>query len=493
LHEGLDGPLSLDTQAGDDTVNAIPSTLPLVIFGGEGDDEINSGQGDDILFGDRGRVDYVNDQDEIVTRLGTSIAFIPTEAVGSATADTLTATGATFPTTFDGLEGLVVTLIPKDPETHPFQFRIIESNTANTLTVTENWEVIPTAVDYFYRISFFPEDQTDGVFRDPQVIWTIDPAVGGTDTVTSGGGADIVMGGAFGDFIDGDAGNDLILGDSVQLEGRTADITDPRFRTLSGTQIYSTLASNLAGADLVDDTAQNYRNPDGSVPSWARLQIRNLYHTEALQGAPDNSFGDDYIAGGGHHDVIFGQLGHDTIQGDGSIEFVSAGNYAAIGTLVGATRDPSNALLLNPSFEAATDGDDYIEGNGGNDVVFGGLGQDDIIGGSSNLFTLDAYDERPDGSDLIFGGAGTDAGRSDPGSPNGALVNQFHARDADVILGDNGDIFRLVGINHFDTGFLTFNYDLTSSFEDRGSLRIIPRAARLLDYTPGGPDFTPAV
>ncbi len=36
-----------------------------------------------------------------------------------------------------------------------------------------------------------------------------------------------------------------------------------------------------------------------------------------------------------------------------------------------------------PSTEAATDGDDYIEGNGGNDVIFGNLGQDDIIGGSS--------------------------------------------------------------------------------------------------------------
>ena len=34
-------------------------------------------------------------------------------------------------------------------------------------------------------------------------------------------------------------------------------------------------------------------------------------------------------------------------------------------------------------FEAATDGDDYIEGNGGSDSVCGGLGEDDLVGGST--------------------------------------------------------------------------------------------------------------
>ena len=30
-----------------------------------------------------------------------------------------------------------------------------------------------------------------------------------------------------------------------------------------------------------------------------------------------------------------------------------------------------------------TDGDDYVEGGGGNDVIFGNLGQDDLIGGTT--------------------------------------------------------------------------------------------------------------
>ena len=142
---------------------------------------------------------------------------------------------------------------------------------------------------------------------------------------------------------------------------------------------------------LVDGFARNYRNPDGSAPAWAEYEIKNLYHSATLEANPDNSFGDDYIAGGAAHDVIFGQLGNDTIQGDGSIEGELGGNPVL------AHRAPDNSLVLMASFEAATDGDDYIEGNGGNDIVFGGLGQDDMVGGSSDLFTLDLYTERPDG------------------------------------------------------------------------------------------------
>ena len=140
--------------------------------------------------------------------------------------------------------------------------------------------------------------------------------------------------GAFGDSIDGDAGDDLIFGDAVQLQWRGSDITNPitnpRFQRLSGTQIYSTAATNSSGGDLVDGSARDYRDPDGvTVPAWAHWLIQNLYHTAALQAAPDNSFGDDYIAGGADNDQIFGQLGNDVIQGDGSIDIVPLGTLPA--------------------------------------------------------------------------------------------------------------------------------------------------------------------
>ena len=68
------------------------STAPLVVFGWDGDDTITGGAGDDIVFGDRGRVDYIktvktdtdNDEhaatvlvDQIITRLGHSVPQNP--------------------------------------------------------------------------------------------------------------------------------------------------------------------------------------------------------------------------------------------------------------------------------------------------------------------------------------------------------------------------------------------------------------------------------
>ena len=57
-----------------------------------------------------------------------------------------------------------------------------------------------------------------------------------------------------------------------------------------------------------------------------------------------------------------------------------------------------------------------------------------------------------------------------------------------MILGDNGDIFRLVrvvaddGTDDAGTQFLTFNYDTYP-----GAIRLLPRAYTLLDYTAGSP------
>ena len=91
------------------------------------------------------------------------------------------------------------------------------------------------------------------------------------------------------------------------------------------------------------------------------------------------------MAGGAGDDQIFGQIGNDTIQGDGSITSKVDENPA---TLPVAAARVGGLLVVTPSFEDPSDGDDYIEGNAGSDVIFGNLGQDDIVGGSSNQFSL---------------------------------------------------------------------------------------------------------
>ncbi len=336
---------------------------------------------------------------------------------------------------------------------------------------------------------------------------------GADDAIFGSQGLDILIGGAGSDSIDGDEEDDLIFGDNVELRHRvvypanfsnvgTVDITNPRFETLIGTLIYSRTDqsasagvpvpfADTSGELLIDGTPRNYRDPD-AVPYWAEYIVENLFHTFAIEAGTSHvgTFGNDYIAGGVGHDVLFGQLGNDVLQGDGGIEGkVYGGDPVLAFRTPGGPTDPIGPLTIRPSFEAASDGDDYVEGGGGTDLIFGGLGQDDLIGGSSSLFTLDLRTERPDGADLIFGGAGTQADRDDDDRALGTSEAQRHARDADAIVSDNGNIHRLVGINHVDVGatakFLTFVYD------NYGTLRIVVRGVHLLDYTAGGPDFRP--
>jgi Ca2+-binding RTX toxin-like protein len=704
-----DGPVAVNLQLGDDSLDASDSDLGIVAFGGLGSDTLIGGEGDDILFGDRGRVDYFNEIGAIVTRLGDApepiTGFVTAQVVegtpGSGETDLFTIEdtgtklsggvpiGGSFPvadtdgneetgTEDIGLRGLYVDinngfgflqpvkLISGNDATHLF-LSTLETDAGFDLDLDLPGPVAENPAEY--RISTIPEDQTDGVVRDPTLLLTVDNALGDVDTIVAGGGQDTVFGGAGGDTIDagddedtvvGDAGRvdrkrgteasgdlvvfpprapeapmvptfvervrtiefgvggedvisggagadlifggakgdtihgndgtDAILGDNGETiyavgsaESLLTDLrtTDSTAGTTGIDDIHGDGGTDLAlggfradtihgGADadiLVGDAAEVLYGPDGITivsvetiqrshagngddrmhgdagddivsggsgsddldgganddlifgdnvllvlvpdsgnainPRFRQLGGATIYSASGeVQVAPTpaqrpggnpawgdwdftldqtfvaSHFGDDYIAGGAHDDQVFGQLGDDTIQGDGSIDFPSAGNYVAIGGRVGAIRDGSNALLLNPSFESGDDGDDYIEGNRGTDVIFGNLGQDDIVGGSSNLFSLTDYNLRPDGKDYIFGGAGTDAGRNDLGD----LAIIGHARDSDVILGDNGNIYRLVSAG--STAYLTFNYD------DYGAMKIVPRAAQLLDYTPGGPDYT---
>ena len=397
-----------------------------IIIGGHDGDIITAGDGDNIVFGDDGEIIYAGDGN--LARLD-----------------------RTSPAEFGGAD---------DITTGAGQDIIIGGRFGDTIDAGAGDDVVMAdhaTVEYVEGVAV--------------TITTTDTHIGGDDTVHAGDDDDVVIGATGSDAIDGGAGRDLLFGDSVTLDrsATLGDFRNPRFRALTGTQIYSVAPAN-AGQLLIDTNAY-YQDPRGPA-EWADYQITLLHHDDQTAAT---LYGDDYIAGGADDDTIFAQLGDDVVQGDGSIDFVSNGGR------VGAARpDFSTDLTLNPSFEAATDGHDYIEGGGGRDVLFGNNGQDDIIGGSSSLFSRTSPNDRPDTGDIIFGGAGTDAGRNDLG--DGSL--EGHAHDADTIVGDNGHIFRLVGTNGTASGgFLTFTYD-TYSTE-----RIVPRGVTLIDYTPGGPDF----
>ena len=431
---------TITTGAGNDTVLA-----------GAVSDTITAGDGNNIVLGDNGLIDYVVDDadpsdidriqttdptiggsDTITTGAGNDMI------VAGTAGDTVNA-GAGNDLVF-GDHGMIAgdvdaALLPLAMASHPFAF---------TATFTQNTDL-------------GGNDRLVGEAGDDILL-----GQQGTDTILGGAGDDDIIGGHnvadghdAGDFIDAGTGNDAVAGDNASVL-RTGQSMSTRIRVLTGETIY-----DADGNPLVTPMAQ-------SNPTDAAGRDVTLFNHSATPLL--NTSGDDYLTGGADDDVIFGQLGNDVTQGDAAMT-LNADGAADLAVL--------DALKLTHQSVAdrLTDGDDYIEGNGGDDLIFGGLGQDDIVGGSSSLFGLSEAALRPDGADTIYGGAGTDVARDTLGD----LTAEGHALDADVILGDNGNIYRLVGTNAVATGnFLTFNYD------NYGAATIIPRAFEVLDYTLGG-------
>ena len=67
----MSGIFALNMEEGNDNVvQASALDLPLVIFGGEGNNTIYGGQGGDTIIGHEGLVDYTNAAGTLITRLG---------------------------------------------------------------------------------------------------------------------------------------------------------------------------------------------------------------------------------------------------------------------------------------------------------------------------------------------------------------------------------------------------------------------------------------
>lgn len=454
------------------------------ILGGNGNDDIQGNAGQDIIFGDHGRIDYEIAVDGTSSPPVLTVSISPTIGgidtiqgnagndiiLGGAAGDVIKGGNENdlIFGDFGSIEGDIrVELLPLNTPVNQHRF-------AYTSIFTQNADGGGSDLIYGDEVT---EASTDG---DDIIIagQAHDVAFGGGANDDLIGGHNVAGGHDTGDDLDGGIGVDVITGDNAQVV-RTGSAVFDIFRTLSG----STLYNDLGDAQV---TATPQANPTGALERFIRLLDHSFTPTA-------NTSGDDYIAGGAGEDRIFGQLGNDVIQGDGSILTKFNGGVA-----VSAASNPTTGLLtVNASFEASGDGDDYIEGNGGNDTIFGNLGQDDIIGGSSSLFGLTASSHRPDGSDILFGGAGTRLDRNHLGKGADSTTGDIadHGFDADYILGDNGNVYRPVTLSGGSAAFLTFNYDTAADIgsdpadptepQSRGPRRLIPRAYQTLDYTPG--------
>ncbi|TVS20405.1 MAG: calcium-binding protein, partial [Planctomycetaceae bacterium] len=403
LGADTDGFFAVNGEAGNDRILAGGSTLPLVIFGGEGDDEIESGSASDIIFGDRGYVDYRDEQDRLVRRLGIGVA-----------------------------ERRL--LLPTDAET-------------SYLDV--------------------PVHQTDGVFRRPLLISSRDGDLGGDDVIFASSGDNIVVGGAGDDSITSTGGRNIILGDNGRGEFNAAGVlveittSDPDHGgddiILLGEGDNIVLAGSgndhvTAGGGnnvILGDNGRAEFNPAGTL----------VYVTTLAPGIG----GHDVIDAGDGDNIVFGGIGNDTITTGSGCDVIVGDNGSIhraplTGDHFGCAWLTYPAPFADRIIREVTLYDD-IDGIGGNDTIRGGAGSDiiygqrgddviegvggdnDIIGGLGNDILRGG-----DGNDILIG----DVGRIVPafnadGSPR---LNEDGSWHRDVLLEDIGRVIGMIPIDH---------------------------------------------
>jgi len=266
-----------------DAVDAGPSTLPLIIFGGQGRDEISGGQGDDIIFGDRGRVLFYDSAADVPQGPITDLAAAEAQA------------GAGFGHGGPGDRANSVA------RTHYLALTVDETVGAND-TINGGPVVNDSLSDADIIFGgandsaagaeeLHGNDGDDILLGDhgrvaaiggaPVVVETTDPAHGGPDVIEGNAGDDLILGGS--------NNGQVARGDETLLGGEGDDT------------IHGDFARVLLSAGVVT----------------------SIETTTRAHG------GDDVIAGGFGADTIYGGPGDDLEYGDNE---PGDGDGAAVGT-----------------------------------------------------------------------------------------------------------------------------------------------------------------
>ena len=343
---------------GDDTINAGQDND--IIFGGGGtqlqtallpvvqliEDLILAGSGDDIAFGDHGQVTFTYSN---LAKLGFATEIISfdmdfghdDQMFGSTGRDVLIGgKGGDF---VNGDDGFVV-----DPDSRDVVAGDHVKMTQVILLVLETPN--PLVSDVYIAA--------------PKQIVSIEtsPTQGGNDTLDGKQDDDFLIGGPGDDKGTGGLGNDVLVGDRGQIDYDTSFI--------------------VAGPDYVFGKGELFVLQTVKSIDLALVDI-------PFTGVDDLSGGDgnDVVIGGGRGDNLFGDAEingtvgplttvSDILVGDnGQVDYLQHGTLARV-----FTTDTLNA----------TGGDDDIEANSGVDIAMGGVGGDNIWGDAATPGGTDA-------------------------------------------------------------------------------------------------------
>lgn len=334
--------------SGNDVFSAVGSAMGVTIYGGEGDDQLTGGDGNDVLVGQAGA--------------DTVIGGIGNDVLNGAEGEDLLTGDAGDDTMYGG---------------------------------TGNDEI--SGGDGSDSIS--GDEGADAIFGGSEVDYLY--GGDGDDTVNGEDGNDVVVGNAGNDVLFGETGNDTLNGGTGadQFYGGDGDDTlyiDAADTSVNGGAGYDVVSIVGTEAVIFDATTAEVEFVAGGSGKDVLTAGGSL--TGVIFYGGD---GDDSLTGGNGNDVLVGQVGADTVIG-------GFGNDVLNG---GEGDDHLSGELGNDTVYGGTgndwvnggDGDDSVSGDEGADAIFGGNGADYLYGGEG-----DDVISGDDGNDTLIGQAGSD-------------------------------------------------------------------------------------
>ena len=383
---------------GSDTITAADGDT--TILGGAGSDTIDVGVGNHVILGDSGKatfaagvlvsiesIDPEIGGDDIITAKDGNVTVI-----GGAGADTITlgkgtqvVLGDSGSATFDGGKIATVTSTATNVGGND---TITAADGDTTILGGAGADIIDVGAGNHVILG----DSGKAVFSAGKLvsIESIDPGVGGDDTVTAKDGNVTVIGGAGADKITLGKGTQIVLGDSgsATFDGGviatvTSTATDVGGNdTITATEGDTTILGG-AGADTIKVGA-GYHVILGDS---GRAVFRNG-RAQRIESITPEIGGDDIITAQDGESRIIGGAGSDTIT-------TGAGNHVILGDsgeadfTVTVTGSVTTSVLARIATTApAVGGADTITFGSGNNVVLGGAGGDTIKGGDKGAVIL---------------------------------------------------------------------------------------------------------
>ena len=265
-------------EEGDDNdVNASASTLPLIIFGGEGNNTIIGGQGGDTIFSHEGLIDYTDSAGNLITRLGLGLSERTTLEPGqTATTDT------DVPYYQNNNLFNPATLIETRNDAQNTGVDTITAGAGNNIILAEAGDTINAGNGNNIIIAGYGQiaGTPAGVITS---IESASPAGGVGDTITAGNGNNIVIGAAGNNTITAGNGNNIIFGDNGTIDyGSTGVLTSVATTspTVAGNNTITTGNGNniiLGGTDRTPSrsaTAITRSSAMMGISSFSRLVWR---------------------------------------------------------------------------------------------------------------------------------------------------------------------------------------------------------------------------